>query len=97
MVEVQEIMDVLKNCYDPELFVNIVDLGLVYDVKIENDKALVKMTLTAMGCPAAEILPKQVKERIQGLGFKEVDVKIVWDPPWTPEKMTEEAKLLLGI
>ena len=97
MVEVNDIMEVLKNCYDPELFINVVDLGLIYDVKIENDKAYISMTLTAIGCPAAEILPNQIMERVKGLGFTEVKINIVWDPPWTTDKMTEEGRMLLGI
>jgi metal-sulfur cluster biosynthetic enzyme len=86
-------MDVLRNCYDPEIPVNIVDLGLVYGVAIENETVKVRMTLTAMGCPASAYLSHQVKELIEKIpGVKHADVDIVWDPPWTPDKMSAAAR-----
>jgi len=86
-------MDVLRNCYDPEIPVNIVDLGLVYNVAIDNDNVKVQMTLTAMGCPASAYLSHQVKELIERIpGVKHADVDIVWDPPWTPDKMSAAAR-----
>ena len=98
MAEAKEVLEALKQCFDPEIPLNIVDLGLIYDVKIENEKAFIKMTLTSMGCPAAQILPEQVKNKAMSIpGIREAEVKLVWDPPWTPEKMTEEGKLILGI
>jgi FeS assembly SUF system protein len=92
-------MEALKNCYDPEIPVNIVDLGLVYDVKIIDDKNVyVKMTLTAPGCPVGPFVAEQVREAVMTLveGVEKVDVEIVFDPPWTPDKMSDEAKALLG-
>ncbi len=92
-LSVNRIMDVLRNCYDPEIPVNIVDLGLVYGVTIENDQVKVRMTLTAMGCPASAYISHQVKEMVEKIpGVRKADVDIVWDPPWTPDKMSQAAK-----
>jgi metal-sulfur cluster biosynthetic enzyme len=86
-------MDALRNCYDPEIPVNIVDLGLVYDVTINNHNVKVQMTLTAMGCPASAYLSHQVKELIEKIpGVVSAEVDIVWDPPWTPDKMSAAAR-----
>src|SRR5881409_1637185 len=86
-------MDVLRNCYDPEIPVNIVDLGLVYGVAIGNDTVKVRMTLTAMGCPASAYLSHQVMELVEKIpGVRQADVDIVWDPPWTPDKMSAAAR-----
>ena len=86
-------MDALRNCYDPEIPVNIVDLGLVYGVTIDNHNVRVRMTLTAMGCPASAYLSHQVKELIEKIpGVVSADVDIVWDPPWTPDKMSPAAR-----
>lgn len=98
-VEIQnEILDVIRTIYDPEIPVNIYDLGLIYDVKVNPDNSVkVLMTLTAPNCPAAEILPAEVKEKIQGLhGVKDVDLELTFDPPWEMSMMSEEAKLELG-
>lgn len=100
MPTVEQVMEALKNCYDPEIPVNIVDLGLVYDVKIIDDKTVyVKMTLTAPGCPVGAFVAEQVKEAVMTLveGVEKVDVEIVFDPPWTPDRMSDEAKEILGI
>jgi FeS assembly SUF system protein len=99
MPTVDQVMEALKNCYDPEIPVNIVDLGLVYDVKIIDDKNVyVKMTLTAPGCPEGPFVAEQVREAVMTLveGVEKVDVEIVFDPPWTPDRMSDEAKALLG-
>ena len=90
-----KIIVVLKNIYDPEIPVNIYELGLVYEVKVEeNGKAHVLMTLTTPNCPVAESLPAQVKEEISYLtGITEVDLELTFDPPWDQELMSEEAKL----
>ena len=86
-------MDALRNCYDPEIPVNIVDLGLIYGVTIDNHNVRVRMTLTAMGCPASAYLSHQVKELIEKIpGVVSADVDIVWDPPWTPDKMSPAAR-----
>jgi FeS assembly SUF system protein len=99
MPTVDQVMEALKNCYDPEIPVNIVDLGLVYDVKIIDDKNVyIKMTLTAPGCPVGPFVAEQVREAVMTLveGVEKVDVEIVFDPPWTPDRMSDEAKALLG-
>jgi metal-sulfur cluster biosynthetic enzyme len=87
------VMKVLRNCYDPEIPVNIVDLGLIYGVAIVDDDVKVRMTLTTMGCPAHAYLMHQVQTEIEKIpGVKKAEVEIVWDPPWTPDKMSPEAK-----
>ena len=89
----------LKTVYDPEIPVNIYDLGLIYDVKVDEDNIVdVKMTLTTPNCPVAESLPNSVKENILKLDeIKHVDLKLVWDPPWTKDKMSKVAKLELNL
>ncbi len=93
------VWDRLKTCYDPEIPVNIYDLGLIYESKVEPSGIVsVKMTLTAPGCPAAGTLPGEVEDKIRGLpGVTDVKVDVVWDPPWNKEMMSEAAKLQLGL
>lgn len=87
------VMNALRNCYDPEIPVNIVELGLIYNVAIHEDNVKVQMTLTTMGCPAHAYLMHQVQTEIEKIpGVKKAEVEIVWDPPWTPDKMSPEAK-----
>ncbi len=95
----EKIIRVLKNIFDPEIPVNIYELGLIYEVNVsENGMVKVIMTLTAPNCPVAESLPAQVKEEIGFLsGVTEVDLEITFDPPWDQEMMSEEAKLELGL
>jgi len=94
---VDNVLNALKNCYDPEIPVNIVDLGLIYDVKNEDGNVYIKMTLTARGCPAHTMISENVKAEVMKLpGVKAAQVEVVWDPPWTPEKMSEQAKKQLG-
>ncbi len=92
------VIDVLRACYDPEIPVNIYDLGLVYDVAVENGGAVtIRMTLTSPACPVAGSLPGEVESRVAGVaGVERVKVELVWDPPWTPERMSEAAKVELG-
>jgi len=98
LVSKESIVEALKDCYDPEIPINIVDLGLIYDLKIDNDKVYIKMTLTAPGCPMHSLITEQVKQAVKQVeGVKEVFVELVWDPPWSPERMSDEAKRLLGI
>lgn len=97
MVTKQDVMKALKNCYDPEIGISLVDLGLIYDVQIKNDKVHIKMTLTTPGCPMHAFMVNDVEEKVKKLkGVKEVKVELVWDPPWTPDKMSKEAKKGLG-
>lgn len=94
----ERIVFVLKNIYDPEVPVNIYDLGLVYEVKSDADgNVRILMTLTSPNCPVAESIPAQVKEEVSFLKeTKEVDLELTFEPPWSQEMMTEEAKLELG-
>jgi FeS assembly SUF system protein len=94
-----KIIDVIKTCYDPEIPVNIYELGLIYDVKVdEENNAHVKMTLTAPNCPAAQSLPAEVKYKIEAMDeINSASVEIVFDPPWNPNRMSDSAKLVLNI
>lgn len=95
----EEIVRVLKTIYDPEIPVDIYELGLIYDVFVnENQDARIIMTLTSPNCPVAESLPQEVKEKVQSLDqLNEVEVELTFDPPWTQDIMSEEAKLELGM
>jgi FeS assembly SUF system protein len=95
----EEVVKTLKTCYDPEIPVNIYDLGLVYEVEIDVDgKVKVVMTLTSPMCPVAESLPHEVQYRIEEIEqVTGVIVEVVWDPPWRPGMMSEEAKLQLNM
>ena len=94
-----KVIETLRNCYDPEIPVNIYELGLIYEVKVElSGDVCVKMTLTAPSCPVAGTLPGEVETKIRALeGAKDVKVEVVWDPPWDPTKMSEAARLQLGM
>lgn len=86
----------LKTCYDPEIPVNIWDLGLIYDIHQEDGRVKIQMTLTAMGCPIGPVLAEEIRWKVGQLpGVDEVDVEIVFSPPWTPERLTEEGRLAL--
>ena len=94
----EKIIDEIKKIYDPELPVNIYDLGLIYDVKVEENKAKIKMTLTAPGCGMGDMIASEVKQKIEGVpGTQQVSVELVWDPPWDKDMVTEAAKLQLGM
>ncbi|AWX44642.1 MIP18 family protein YitW [Flagellimonas maritima] len=95
----EKIVRVLKTIYDPEIPVDIYELGLIYDVFINEDyDAKILMTLTSPNCPVAETLPVEVEEKVKSLdALKDVEVEITFDPPWTQELMSEEAKLELGL
>ncbi len=94
-----QIIAEIKKIYDPEIPVNIYELGLIYDIKVENKNiAKVKMTLTSPNCPVAESLPKEVKDGIMQVeGIDKVDLDLVWDPPWDKSMMSESAKLELNL
>ncbi|MEO7240053.1 MAG: SUF system Fe-S cluster assembly protein [Sphingomicrobium sp.] len=93
------VVEALKSIYDPEIPVDIYELGLIYDVAIDPDgDAVVTMTLTTPHCPVAESLPQEVELRVLGVpGIRDAEVKLVWDPPWDPSKMSDEARLELGM
>ena len=94
-----KIIDKIKTIFDPEIPVNIYDLGLIYKVEVnENNKVDVDMTLTSPNCPVAESLPNEVKENIMKVdGVSDVNLNLVWEPPWSKEKMSEACKLELNI
>jgi metal-sulfur cluster biosynthetic enzyme len=92
------VIEGLREVNDPELGINIVDLGLVYDVSIEGDAVHVTYTLTTMGCPIGPLIEEQIRKMIEPLeGVDRVEAEMVLSPPWTPEKMSEEAKAALGM
>jgi FeS assembly SUF system protein len=95
----EAVVEALREVYDPEIPVNIYDLGLIYDLKIDaKGDAVVTMTLTAPACPVAGTMPKDVAERVAAVeGIGEVDVVLTWDPPWTPANMSEVAKVALDM
>ena len=94
----QKIIDEISKIYDPEIPVNIYELGLIYDIKVDGKKAKIEMTLTSPNCPVAESLPKDVKDGIMQVdGIEEVDLKLVWNPPWNQDMMSEAAKLELNL
>jgi FeS assembly SUF system protein len=95
----ESVIEALKEIYDPEIPVNIYDLGLIYDVEITPEHhAKVKMTLTTPHCPVAESMPGEVELRVGAVpGIGDAEVELVWDPPWDPQKMTDEARLELGM
>ena len=94
-----QVMAALKTIYDPEIPVNITELGLIYDVLVDADARVgVRMTLTAPACPAAQSLPVEVREKASKIpGVSEARVEIVWEPPWTKDRMSDAAKLQLGL
>ena len=94
----ESVINVIKSCYDPEIPVNIWELGLIYSVDVDdNNNARIVMTLTAPNCPVAESLPAEVREKVKGIkDINEVKLELVFDPPWNMQMMSEEAKLELG-
>ena len=93
----ENILEALKNVMDPELPVSIVDLGLVYNVETVNNNINIKMTLTTPGCSMGSAIAGQVENILYALGAKNVIVEILWDPPWNPNMMSDEAKAKLGM
>jgi len=93
-----EIIEMLKTCYDPEIPVDIYELGLIYDIAVDDKRNVyIKMTLTSPACPVAGSLPGEVEQRIRTIpGIDEVTVDVVWDPPWDQSMMSDAAKLDLG-
>lgn len=100
MLTREEAIEVARQCFDPEIPVNIWDLGLVYDIQLQEstETALIKMTLTSQHCPAAQSIPEDLKKKLLATGkIKEAKIDLVFDPPWTPERINEEGKKKLGI
>jgi len=99
MVSKDKVMDVLHECYDPEIPVNIVDLGLVYDVNIDDTSNVhVTMTLTAQGCPMSEMIDRQVRDKLEALDeVNNASVDIVWEPRWNPSMISPDGRKQLGM
>ena len=97
MTSEELVLEVLRECYDPEIPLNIVDLGLVYDVDLGKDSLKVRMSLTAPGCPSGEEIKLDVKSKLQEAGFPNPKIELVWDPPWTAERISQEGRKSLGI
>jgi FeS assembly SUF system protein len=95
----ERVFEALRQCYDPEIPVNIVDLGLIYDVQADDaGNVLIKMTLTTQGCPSALAIPEQVKQRIAAIEeVRDIHVEIVWEPPWNPNMISVAARKALGL
>ena len=99
MSKKDKIIEEIRKIYDPELPVNIYELGLIYDIQIKDEKFVsIKMTLTTPNCPVAESLPKEVKDAVMQVeGIEDVDLQLVWDPPWNKDMMSEAAKLEMNL
>ena len=98
-IDKKTIKNKLKQVLDPELGISIVDLGLIYEIKIQKEKVKIVMTLTTIGCPLFSLIEEEVKNRLKELGLKEEEIKLelTFDPPWTIERMSKEARAMLGI
>jgi metal-sulfur cluster biosynthetic enzyme len=97
MATKEEVVEVLRGVEDPELGMDIVDLGLLYDVEVEDSNVKVIHSLTSMGCPAGPMIQEGIHEAVAAIpGVENVEVELTWDPPWTPEKMSDDAKFILG-
>ncbi len=94
----EKVIAAIKKCYDPEIPVNIYDLGLIYSVEVSSEEAVdIKMTLTAPACPVAGSLPGDVERMVKSVaGVTDVKVELVWDPPWRPDMMSKVARVMLG-
>lgn len=93
----EEVFDALRVVEDPELGMDIVELGLLYDVEVSDSNVHVTFTLTSMGCPVGPLIEQQITETVAAMpGVEAVEPELTWDPPWSPEKMSEDAKFILG-
>jgi FeS assembly SUF system protein len=93
-----KVIDALKTCYDPEIPINIYDLGLIYELKVEDGAVLVRMTLTAPNCPVAGSLPGEVERKVRAVpGVSDAKVELVWEPPWDRSRLSPAAMLQLGL
>jgi len=94
----EEVIEAVKQVYDPEIPVNVYDLGLIYEINVQGQKVVVKMTLTSQGCPSARELPDMVRTRIAVLpNVQDVDVQLVWDPAWNPSMISPQGKQILKL
>jgi metal-sulfur cluster biosynthetic enzyme len=93
----EDVIEALRVVEDPELGMDIVELGLLYDAEVDGPKVHVTYSLTSLGCPAGPLIEQQIYEAVQALpGVEEVEAELTWSPPWTPEKMSDDAKFVLG-
>src|SRR5438093_12693850 len=94
----EEVVEALRQVEDPELGMDIVDLGLLYDVEVEGPKVKVIHSLTSMGCPAGPMIQEDIEATVRGMfpDIEELEIELTWDPPWTPDLMSEDAKFILG-
>ena len=93
----EEVVEALRQVEDPELGMDIVELGLLYDAEVEGPRVKVLYSLTSMGCPAGPLIQQNIEEVVRSLpGVEDVETELTWDPPWTPERMSEDAKFILG-
>jgi metal-sulfur cluster biosynthetic enzyme len=92
-----EVMEILRTVEDPELGMDIVDLGLLYDVELEESKVKITYSLTSMGCPAGPLIAQDIDSAVRQVeGVEDVELELTFDPPWTPDKMSDDAKFILG-
>ena len=92
-----DVIEALRSVEDPELGMDIVELGLLYDAEVEGPRVKVLYSLTSIGCPAGPLIQQNVEEVVRSLpGVEDVETELTWDPPWTPEKMSDDAKFILG-
>jgi metal-sulfur cluster biosynthetic enzyme len=93
----EDVFEALRVVEDPELGMDIVELGLLYDAEVEDSKVHVTFTLTSMGCPVGPMIEQQIRETLESMeGVDAVEAELTWDPPWSPEKMSDDAKFILG-
>ncbi len=98
MITKEDVINVLKTVLDPEIGLDVINLGLVYEIKIENDEIYLKMTMTTPGCPLTAWILADAENRLRSLpGVKDVKIDLVWDPPWSVDMISEEARKLLGL
>ena len=95
MISKNKALKALENVIDPEIGMNIVDIGLIYEIKIDDKKIYVKTTFTSPACPVGPDLLNQVETELNSIGFEKVEIEVTFDPPWTPEKMSEKAKSVM--
>jgi metal-sulfur cluster biosynthetic enzyme len=92
-----DVIEALRSVEDPELGMDIVELGLLYDVEVDEPRVHVRYSLTSMGCPAGPLIQQSIEEVLYSLpGVEDVETELTWDPPWTPDKMSDDAKFILG-
>ena len=98
MASKNDVLEALRQVEDPELGMDIVDLGLLYDVEVQGPRVKVTHTLTSMGCPVGPMIQEDIHRVTSELeGVEDIDVELTWDPPWSPERMSDDAKFILGI